>query len=102
MTHLGTKYYYPSFTPPATLDKPLWIRVGLYGELCFHIGVLGAMIVGIRNRIPFLRTPSYSDDGTVGIGVESAYERIHWGHIFKIVVQFALYLGVWAWVYGII
>ena len=78
--------------------------MALYGELLVHIAFLGAVIVGIRNRIPSLRHPSYSDDGTLSIGSSqlSIRPEIRWGEIAGILLEFAVYLTIWAWAYGLI
>lgn len=102
--HVIIRHKFPLFTPPATLDKPAWIRTALYGELVVHILFLGAVIVGIRNRIPSLKRPSYSDDGTLSISSSQTASRAiaRWSEIAGIIVEFSVYLGAWAWVYGII
>jgi hypothetical protein len=103
-SHVIIRHKFPIFTPPATLDKPAWMRTALYGELFVHILFLGAVIVGIRNRIPNLKRPSYSDDGTLSIGSSqpASHATTRWSEIGGIVVEFGVYLGAWAWVYGII
>lgn len=102
--HVIIRHKYPIFTPPATLDKPAWIRGALYGELLVHILFLGAVIVGVRNRIPGLKHPSYSDDGTLSIASSQPAGRstARWSEIAWIIVEFGVYIGAWAWVYGII
>ncbi len=102
--HIIIRHEFPTFTPPATLDKPAWMRTALYVELLVHILFLGAVIVGIRNRIPSLKRPSYSDDGTLTIGSSQPADRAatRWGEIAGIIVEFGVYLGAWAWIYGII
>jgi hypothetical protein len=102
--HVVVKHQFPAFTPPASSGKPTWMRWGLFGEMYVHIAFLGAVIVGIRNRIPSLKNPSYSDDGTLSIGESQSSSRdtTRWGQIGGIVLEFALYLGIWAWVYGIV
>jgi hypothetical protein len=101
--HVIIQHKFPLFTPPATLNKPTWIRVALKGELLVHILFLGVVILGIRNRIPDWAHPHYSDDGTLGIGstqiADSAKTR--WSEIASIILEFGVYLGAWAWVYGI-
>jgi hypothetical protein len=103
-THIVVKHLMPAFNPPATLDKPYWMRAALYGELLVHIFVFGAAITGIRNRIPSLKRPSYSDDGTLSIGSSqpSISENTRWGEIASILLEFLIYLAAWAWVYGIV
>jgi hypothetical protein len=103
--HLVVRHSFPQFNPPATPNKPSWVRVSLYGELAVHILFLGAVITGITNRIPDLKRPSYSDEGTLRIGSFSdGYTGggIHWGEIGGILIEFALYLAMWGWIYGII
>ncbi|MEO6910033.1 MAG: hypothetical protein ABI158_03825 [Edaphobacter sp.] len=100
--HAIIQHKFPNFTPPATLDKPTWMRTALYGELFVHILFLGAVIVGIRNRIPNLKRPSYSDDGTLSIGSSQLASRAttRWSEIAGIIVEFSVYLLAWAWIYG--
>jgi hypothetical protein len=102
--HAITHHKLPAFTPPATLDKAAWIRAVLYGELLVHILFLGAVITGIRNRIPSMKRPSYSDDGTLSLGSSQLSSRAatRWKEIAGIMVEFGVYLVAWAWVYGII
>jgi hypothetical protein len=104
-THVITRHLLPGFTPPATPDKSAWMRVALYGELFVHIVLLGSVIVGIRNRIPNLKRPSYSDDGTLSIGSPQVLGRAttpRWNEIIGIIAAFGIYLAAWAWVYDIV
>lgn len=102
--HLAVRHSFPAFNPPATPDKPFWMRGALYGELAIHILFLGAVITGIRNRIPGWKRPSYSDDGTLSIGSAepSSGPGIRWSEIGGIVIEFVFYLAIWGWIYKII
>ena len=102
--HAAVRHAFPTFTPPATDDKPAWIRFSLQGEFLLHLAFLGAVITGIRNRIPGLKRPSYSDDGTLSITSSEPLidDEVRWAEIGFILVEFAIYLATWAWVYGII
>jgi hypothetical protein len=102
--HIAVRHQWPGFTPPASPDKPEWIRIALYSELGAHIVFLGVAIMGVRNRIPCLKTPSYSDDGTLSISSSEPFVSTDpkWGEIAAIVFEFAAYLAIWAWVYRII
>ena len=81
--HLVAHHNFPELNPPASPNKPSWIRVSLYGELAIHILFLGAVITGIRNRVTGLKSPSYSDEGTLSIGSSepSTEAGIRWGEI---------------------
>ena len=102
--HLTVRHWTPIFTPPASANKPLWVRTGLCSEMVFHAVVLGAVITSIRNRIPWWRQPSYADEGTLTIDSAeiSPQPETRWAEIAVIVVEFALYLLLWAWVYRVI
>jgi hypothetical protein len=102
-THALISHRYPAFTPPATPDKPDWMRAALYGELVVHIVFLGAVITGIRNSIPSLNRPNYSDDGTLDIGSSQPSRQAagRWGEVAAIALEFGIYLAVWARMYGI-
>lgn len=102
--HIVVHRNFAEFNPPATPNKPSWMRVVLYGELAIHILFLGAVITGIRNRIPGLKHTSYSDEDALSIGSPepSTEAEIRWGEIGCILIEFALYLVMWGWVYGII
>ncbi|HEY6445775.1 MAG TPA: hypothetical protein VIY53_04890 [Acidobacteriaceae bacterium] len=103
LMHLAVKHTFSQFTPPASTTKPEWIRSGLWSELAFHVAVLGAVITAVRNRIPSLKEPAYSDDGTLSIGSPQEVERdAKWGEIAVITAEFVLYLAVWAWLYRLI
>jgi len=92
--HLTVRHWYPGFTPPASPDKPLWMRTALYGEFVIHIAMLGVVITAIRNRIPWLKQPSYSDDGTLTIEFAESLPQseTQWAEISWIGLEFALYL----------
>jgi hypothetical protein len=94
----------PAFTPPASPDKPSWVRAGLYGEMIFNVAVLGALITSIRNRIPWWKQPSYSDEGTLTIesAETSTQPEAKWAEIGWIVLEFVIYLALWSWIYRII
>jgi hypothetical protein len=102
--HVVIHHRFPEFNPPATPNKPSWMRMSLYGELAIHILFLGAVITGVRNRVPGLKRPSYSDEGTLSIGSsESSREaEIRWSEIGGILIEFVLYLAMWGRIYGII
>jgi len=103
-THVVLKREFPIFTPPASPDKSAWLRIALFAEMFVHIAFLGAVIVGITNRIPSLKNPSYSLDGTLSIGESQPSTRAgtRWGQIGGILGEFVVYLGLWACVYGIV
>jgi hypothetical protein len=102
--HVTVRHWYPSFTPPSSPDKPLWMRTGLYGEFVIHIAALGAVITGIRNRIPWWKQPAYSDEGTLDIKCSqpSMQQETRWGEIGWIVLEFSIYLALWARIYGLV
>jgi len=102
--HVAVRHDWPGFTPPATPDKPEWIRVALDGEFGVHLAFLGAVITGIINRIPSLKNPSYTYDGTLSISSSEPLASIDpkWGEIVIIAIEFFAYLAAWAWVYHII
>lgn len=102
--HVTVGHWYPGFAPPASQDKPLWMRTALYGEFVIHIAMLSAAITAIRNRIPWMKQPSYSDDGTLSIESPEALPQpeTQWVEISWIALEFALYLLLWAKVYRLI
>jgi hypothetical protein len=102
--HLILEHRFPQLNPPATPDKPEWIRMALCGEFLADIVVFGAVVTAIRNRIPALKNPGYRDDGTLTIATSqmSRARAVRWGEIGIIVAEFAVYLALWALVYGII
>lgn len=102
--HLALGHRFPQLNPPATPDKPEWVRMALYGEFLADILVFGAVITTIRNRIPALKNPGYSDDGTLTIATSQIprASAVRWGEIGIIVAEFAVYLALWALIYGII
>jgi len=102
--HLAIGHRFPQLNPPATPDKPEWIRIALYGEFLTDIVVFGAVITAIRNRVAALKHPGYSDDGTLTIAMSQTSNAavIRWGEIAIVVAEFVIYLAVWAWIYGII
>ena len=103
-SHAFIHHLNPAFVPPASSDKSPGVRVGIYGELIWHIAVFGAVLTSIRNRIPWQKKPSYSDDGILTI--DSAQILPHpenrLAEIGFIVLEFALYLLLWTWIYRII
>jgi hypothetical protein len=101
--HVTLRNWYPSFTPPASSDKPLWMRTALYSELALHIAVLGAVITAIRNRIPWWKRPAYSDEGTLTIDSTEILPQpeTQWAEISWIALEFSIYLAIWARVYRI-
>jgi hypothetical protein len=80
------------------------MRTGLYGEFVIHIAMLGAVITAIRNRIPWWRQPADSDEGTLTIESAQALPQpeTQWAEISWIVLEFALYLRLWAKTYQLI
>jgi hypothetical protein len=102
--HATARHWYPAFTPPASPDKPLWMRAGLYAEFAIHISVLGALITAVGNRIPWLRKPAYSDEGTLSIESAEALPQAEtqWAEIGWIVLEFLIYLIIWARVYRLL
>jgi hypothetical protein len=102
--HVAVRHQWPGFTPPATPDKPSWMRISLYGEFGVHITFLGAVITGIRNRVPCLKNPRYNDDGIQDIRSTEPLISTdpNWGEIAIIIVEFATYLAIWAWIYQLI
>jgi hypothetical protein len=102
--HIIVRRRYPAFTPPASPDKPLWMRAGIYGELALHIAVLGAVITAIRNRIPCWKQPTYSDEGTLTIDSTKILPQpeTEWAEIGWIALEFSIYLALWARVYRLI
>jgi hypothetical protein len=101
--HVALRHLNPSFTPPATPGKPVWIRMGLYTEFFVHILFLGAVVTGVRNCVPGIRKPSYDDDGTLSIASAQPMpsETVCWIEILEIVAEFSVYLIGWALIYRI-
>src|ERR1700744_5384380 len=79
--HLAIGHRFPLLNPPATPDKPGWIRIALYGEFLTDIVIFGAVVTAIRNRVPALKRPAYSDDGTLTIATSQTSNTgaVEWG-----------------------
>ena len=80
------------------------MRTGLYGEFVIHAALLGAVITAIRNRIPWWNQPTYSDEGTLTIDSTEILPQpeTQWAEIGWIVLEFAVYLLLWAKIYRLI
>jgi hypothetical protein len=102
--HITLRHWYPTFAQPASPDKPLWMRTGLYGEFVIHIAMLGAVITAIRNRIPWMKKPAYSDEGTLSIDSAEILPQpeMQWAEISWIALEFALYVLLWTKIYRLI
>ena len=102
--HLALRHWYPRFTPPASPGKPLWMRTALYGEFAIHIAMLGAVITAIRNRIPWWKQPTYDDEGTLTIDSTEILPqpKTQWAETGWIVLEFLIYLAMWARVYHLV
>lgn len=104
MTHVVLRQFFPAFIPPASADKPGWIKSGIYAEGIIHLTILGAAVTGCQNAIPWWARPRYSDDGTLDIRSEERpnSDLVQWTSIVVIVLETGIYVVTWLLIYGIV
>jgi hypothetical protein len=103
--HVVLRSVSPSFAEgplgPARSRMSLLFRLEWIG----HLVVLGIALKAIENRIPWLRKPTYGDEGLLSIGnaaklKDSDYEvlPVRWNEIGWIVGGLLNYALTWTWI----
>lgn len=102
--HALLNQQYPEFVPPASPDKQQWIRVSLYSEFVVHLTYLGALLTVIRNSIPAWRDPRSDNDEVISLdsSIQFVSRNIRWNDIAIVILEFLVYVTLWAWCYALI